>query len=97
LLEKPKDLLYGEHDKVVEVEKSLALEIKKNEMLAFELSSCHSSITSLKSLNDVLNDRIEKLSVASYFVEHVSICTKCKDHDFNACSNHASTVAKLNE
>jgi hypothetical protein len=40
LLEKQEDLLYEEHDKVVEVEKSLALEIKKNEMLAFELSSC---------------------------------------------------------
>ena len=38
LLEKQKDLLYEEHDKV-EIEKSLALEIKKNEMLAFELSS----------------------------------------------------------
>jgi hypothetical protein len=34
LLEKQEDLLYEEHDKVVEVEKSLALEIKKNEMLA---------------------------------------------------------------
>jgi hypothetical protein len=51
LLEKQDDLLYEEHDKVVEVEKSLALEIKKNEMLAFELSSCHSSISSVKSLN----------------------------------------------
>jgi hypothetical protein len=39
LLEKQEDLLYEEHDKVVEVEKSLALEIKKNEMLAYELSS----------------------------------------------------------
>jgi hypothetical protein len=39
LLEKQEDLLYEEHDKAVEVEKSLALEIKKNEMFAFELSS----------------------------------------------------------
>jgi hypothetical protein len=38
-LEKQEDMLYEEHDKVVEVEKSLALEMKKNEMLAFELSS----------------------------------------------------------
>jgi hypothetical protein len=65
LLEKQEDLLYVEHDKVVEVEKSLALEIKKNEILAFELSSCHSSITSLKSFNDDLNARIEKLCIAS--------------------------------
>jgi hypothetical protein len=66
-------------------------------MLAFELSSCHSSITSFKSLNDDLNARIEKLSVASSSMEHVSICAKCKDHDFDACSNHASTIAKLND
>jgi hypothetical protein len=59
LLEKQYDLLYEEHDKVVKVEKFLALEIKKNEILAFELSSCHSSITSLMSLNVDLNFRIE--------------------------------------
>jgi hypothetical protein len=53
-------------------------------MFAFELSSCHSSISSLKSLNADLNTRIEKLSVASSSMEHVSICTKCKDHDFDA-------------
>jgi capsule polysaccharide export protein KpsE/RkpR len=97
LLEKQEDLLYKEHDKVVEVEKSLALKIKKNGMLAFELSSCHSSITSLKSLNGDLNARIEKLSVASSSMEHVSTCVKCKDLDFDACSDHASTIAKLND
>jgi hypothetical protein len=97
LLEKQEDLLYEEHDKVVEVEKSLALEIKKNEMLAFELSSCYSSITSLKILNDYLNARIEKLNTNSSSIEHVSICAKCKYHDFNACNNHASTIAKLND
>jgi hypothetical protein len=46
LLEKQEDMLYEEYDKAIEVEKSLALEIKKNEMLAFELSSCHSYIMS---------------------------------------------------
>jgi hypothetical protein len=48
LLEKQEDLFYEEHDKVVGVEKSLALEIKKNEMLTLELSSCHSSILALR-------------------------------------------------
>jgi hypothetical protein len=96
LLEKQEDVLYEEHDKVVKLEKSLALEIKNNEMLVFELFSYRSSITSLKSLNDYLNARIEKLNVASP-IEHVSICAKCKDHDFNTCSNHASTIAKLND
>jgi deferrochelatase/peroxidase EfeB len=97
LLEKQEDFLYEEHDKVVEVEKYLALDIKKNEMLAFELSSCHSSITSLKSLNDDLNARIEKLNTTSSSIEHVSICAKCKDHDFKVCNNHASIIVKLND
>jgi hypothetical protein len=66
-------------------------------MLAFELSSFHSSITSLKSLNDDLNARIEKFNTDSSSIEHVSICVKCKNHDFNAYNNHASTIVKLND
>jgi hypothetical protein len=54
LLEKQEDLFHKEHDKVVEVENFLALEIKKNEILAFELSSCHSSITSIESVGGLL-------------------------------------------
>jgi hypothetical protein len=33
LLEKQEDLLYEEHDKFVSVQKSLASEVKRNEML----------------------------------------------------------------
>jgi hypothetical protein len=97
LLEKQEDLLYEEHDKAIEVEKSLALEIKKNEMLAFELSSWHSSISRLMSLNADLNARIEKLSVASSSLEHVFIYNRCKDFDIHSCNNHVSTIAKLND
>jgi hypothetical protein len=38
LLEKQEDILYEEHDKFISVQKSLALEIKRNEMLSSELS-----------------------------------------------------------
>jgi hypothetical protein len=48
LLEKQEDLLYEEHEKIVEIEKSFALEVKKNERLTCDLSSCHGSISSLK-------------------------------------------------
>jgi hypothetical protein len=48
LLEKQDNLLYGEHDKVVKVEKILVLEVKKNERFACDLSSCHASISSIK-------------------------------------------------
>jgi hypothetical protein len=59
LLEKQEDLLYEEHDKFVEAQKFLALEIKRNEMLSCELSTCHDSISSLKSINDDLNAKLE--------------------------------------
>jgi hypothetical protein len=48
LLEKQEDILYEEHDKFVSVQKSLALEIKRNEMLSSELSIYHESVFSLK-------------------------------------------------
>jgi hypothetical protein len=30
-------------------------------------------------------------------LEHVSICNRCKDFDIDACNDHASTIAKLND
>jgi hypothetical protein len=43
-----------------------------------------------------LNARIEKVNIASSSIEHVSICTKCKDHDFNVqlknCKNEVEKV-----
>jgi hypothetical protein len=90
LLEKQEDILYEEHDKLVNVEKSLALETKKNEILSSELSSCHEYISSLKRSNADLNARIEKLDIDSSSVEHVYICNKCKYFDVDACKNHVS-------
>lgn len=51
LIEKKEDLIFKEHDKFVIVEKSLALEIRKNELPSKDLSDCHDSINYLKSVN----------------------------------------------
>jgi hypothetical protein len=93
LLEKQEDILYEEHDKFVSVQKSLALEIKRNEMLSSELSACHESVSSLKELNDELNAKLEKANATSSCVEHVVICNRCKDVNFD---EHAISIAKLN-
>jgi chromosome segregation ATPase len=93
LLEKQEDILYEEHDKIVNVEKSLALETKRNEIMSSELSSCHESISSLKRSNANLNTRIEKLDIASSSMEHVSICNRCKDFDVDACNNHTLSLS----
>jgi hypothetical protein len=96
LLEKQEDILYEEHDKFINVQKSLALYIKKNELLSSKLSTCNDSISSLKSLNVDLNTKLEKVNVASSCVEHVVICNRCKDFDVDACNEYASTILKLN-
>jgi hypothetical protein len=97
LLEKQEDILYEEHDKFVSVQKSLALETKRNEMLSSELSACHESISSLKILNDDLNAKLEEANKSSSCVEHVVICNRCKDFDVNSCDEHLISIAKLND
>jgi hypothetical protein len=96
LLEKQEDILYEEHDKFFSVQKSLALEIKRNEMLSCELSACHESVSSLKDLNDGLNAKLEEANATRSCVEHVVICNRCKDFDVNACDEHLTSIAKLN-
>jgi hypothetical protein len=97
LLEKQEDNLYEEHDKFVSVQKSLALEIKRNEMLSSELSACHETVFSLKSVNDDLNSKLEEANKSSSCVEHVSICNRCKEFDVDDCDEHLMSITKLND
>jgi hypothetical protein len=43
-----------------------------------------------------LNAKLDKVNVTSSCVEHVVICNRCKDFDVDACNEHVSTIAKLN-
>jgi hypothetical protein len=97
LLEKQEDILYEEHDKLVSVQKSLAIEIKRNEMLSSELSVCHETVSSLKDLNVELNAKLEEANATRSCVEHVVICNRCKDFDINGCDEHIISIAKLND
>ena len=96
LLEKQEDILYEEDDKFINVQKSLALESKKNELLSSELSACNDSISNLKNLNVDLIAKLEKVNIASSYVEHVVMCNRCKDFDIDACNEHVSTIFNLN-
>jgi hypothetical protein len=96
LLEKQEDLLYEEHDKFISAQNSLALEVKRNEMLSCEISTCHESISSLKSINVDLNTKLEIANKSSSCVEHVVICNRCKDFNVDACSEHLISISKLN-
>jgi hypothetical protein len=89
--------LYEEHDKFVSVQKSLALDVKRNEMLSSELSACHETMSSLKSVNDDLNAKLEVANKSSSCVEYVVICNRCKDFDINACNEHLASITKLKD
>jgi hypothetical protein len=97
LLERQDDILYEEHDKFVSVQKSLALELKINEVLSFEISACHEIVSNLKSLNDDLNAKLEEANKSSSCIEHVVICNRCKDFDIDACNEHLASITKLND
>jgi hypothetical protein len=97
LLERQEDILYEEHDKFINVQKSLALEIKRNELLSSELSICNESISSLKILNDDLNAKLEIANKSSSCIEHVVICNRCKDFNVDACNEHLISISKLND
>jgi hypothetical protein len=60
--------------------------------MSSELSSCHESITSLKDLNNDLNAKLEKVNATSSCVEHLVICNRCKDVNFD---EHAATITNL--
>ena len=65
-------------------------------MLSSELSTCHESVSSLRSLNNELNAKLEEVNKTSSCVEHVIICNRCKDFDVDACDEHLISIAKLN-
>jgi hypothetical protein len=89
--------LYDEHDKFVEAQKSYALEVKRNEMLSYELSTCHETISTLQSVNNDLNAKLEVANKSNSCVEHVMICTRCKDFDIDACNGHLASISRLND
>jgi hypothetical protein len=97
LLEKQEDILYEEHDKLVSVQKSLALEVKRNEILSSELSTCHETMSSLKTIIDDLNTKVEVANKDKSCVEHVAICNRCKDFNVDACVEHLTSITKLND
>jgi hypothetical protein len=66
-------------------------------MLSSELSACHESVSSLRSLNDDLNAKLEEVNKSSSCVEHVVICNRCKDFDVDACNEHVVSITKLSD
>jgi hypothetical protein len=60
-----------------------------------ELNVCNDTISSLRIENDNLNAKIEKLSAckpSTSTIEHVSICTRCRDVNVEAMDDHLAMI-----
>jgi predicted RNase H-like nuclease (RuvC/YqgF family) len=100
LLECQEDLLVKENKKFVKLKNAYAREVEKCENLTKELSMCNDSISSLRIENDNLNAKIDELSVckaSTSTVEHVAICTRCKDINVEAIDDRIAMIKQQND
>jgi hypothetical protein len=100
LLECQQDLLVKENKKFVKLRNAFALEVEKHENLYKELNICNNSISCLRTENDNLIAKIEKLNasnVSTSTVEHVTICTRCRDVNIDAIDDHLAMINEQND
>jgi serine phosphatase RsbU (regulator of sigma subunit) len=100
LLECQEDLLVKENKKFVKLKNAYALEVEKCENLSRELSTCNDSISCFINENASLNAKIEELNVckpSTSTVEHVTICTRCRDINVEAIDDHIAMIKEQND
>jgi hypothetical protein len=79
---------------------SLRIENEKLITKAKDLDVCNASISSLRSENDILHAKIVELKSckpSTSTVEHVSICTRCRDINVDAIHDHLALIKKQND
>ena len=99
LLECQEDLLVKEN-KFVKLKNAYALEVENCENLSKELSICNDSISCLRDENASLNAKIEELNacnISTSTVEHVTICTRCRDINIDAMNDHIAMIKEQND
>jgi prefoldin subunit 5 len=65
-----------------------------------KLNVCNDSITSLRIENDKLNAKIEELNAckpSTSIVDHVTICTRCRDVNIEAMDDHIAMLKQQND
>jgi hypothetical protein len=86
--------------KIVMLKNVYALEVEKCENLSKELDICNDSISCLRTENASLNDKIEELNACNVYtstVEHVIICTRCRDVNIDAINDHLTMIKEQND
>jgi serine phosphatase RsbU (regulator of sigma subunit) len=99
-LDSQEDFLIKENKKFVKLKNAYAQEVEKCENLTKELNIYHDSISCLGDENVRLNAKIEELNrckPSTSTVEHVSICTRCRDINVEAIDDHLAMIKKQND
>jgi hypothetical protein len=100
LLECQEDLLVKKNKKIIKLKNAYTLEVEKCENLSRELSICSDSISCLRDENASLTAKIEELNVckpSTSTVEHITICTRCRDINVEAIDDHLAMIKKQND
>jgi hypothetical protein len=76
------------------------LEVEKCENFSKELNICNDSISCLRTKNDNLIPKIEELNasnVSTSTVEHVTICSRCRDVNIDAMNDQLAMINEQND
>jgi hypothetical protein len=87
-------------DKLSESIASLKIENGKLIAKAKELDVCNVSISNLRNENAILHAKIDELNAckpSTSTVDHVSICTRCRDINVDAIHDHLALIKQQND
>jgi hypothetical protein len=79
---------------------SLRIENEKLIAKAKELDVCNVTVSNLRDNNDILRAKIVELNSckpSTSTIEHVSICTRCRDIDVDAIHDHMALIKQQND
>jgi hypothetical protein len=74
--------------------------MKKLIAKAKDLDVCNASISNLRSENDILHAKIVEIKSckpSTSTVEHVTICTRCRDVNIDAIHDHMALIKQQND
>jgi hypothetical protein len=92
--------LFAKIDKLNESISSLKVENDKLIAKAKDLNVCNDSISCLRDENAILHAKIEELNAckpSTSIVDHVSICTRCRDINVDAIHDHLALIKQQND
>jgi hypothetical protein len=79
---------------------SLKIENEKLVAKAKDLNVCNDVISNLKNENAILHARIDELNIckpSTSTIEHVTICTRCRDINVDAIHDHLALIKQQND